>query len=176
MSNLATLIRQVREATGTIDMEYQPYRRSVREICNEAERMMLESIPLKPRESNQDSIAGWMRAAGQDAPASPTIPSDKIQRLRVSLVLDEALELDLAFRNNDLVEVADAIADLLYVIYGTAVACGIDAQKCLDEVHRSNMTKLDGMVVREDGKILKGPHYDPPNLKRIIENAQTKAT
>jgi len=80
-------------------------------------------------------------------------------------------ELDVAIADNDPVEVADALTDLLYVIYGMGHSFGLDLQKCFDEVHRSNMSKLDEdgkPIYREDGKILKGPSYTPPNLKDII--------
>lgn len=86
--------------------------------------------------------------------------------LRARLITEEAAEFVAAVAKNDTVQIADAIADLLYVTYGAAVSFGMDAQKLFEEVHRSNMTKTatrDG-----SGKVLKGPNYQPPNLGKIL--------
>lgn len=103
----------------------------------------------------------------------PTIPDEKVKRLREKLIQEELEELQEAADNDDLVEVADALADLLYVVYGAAHCYGLaDAlEECFDEVHRSNMSKTDkngNPIFREDGKILKGGNYTRPNLETIV--------
>jgi predicted HAD superfamily Cof-like phosphohydrolase len=121
----------------------------------------------------QNQVAAFMSAAGQDLVKSPTIPIEEVCKLRVDLILEEADELDTALINNDIVEVADAIGDLLYVVLGTAIACGINIAPIFEEIHRSNMTKFIDGHRREDGKWIKGPSYTPANLTPIIE-AQIK--
>lgn len=101
----------------------------------------------------------------------PTVLPKKDGLMRVDLVFEEAEELEDAIARNDLVAIADALADLLYVTYGTAVEMGIDVDRVFAEVHRSNMTKLgqDGKpILRSDGKVLKGPGYEPPNIKEVM--------
>lgn len=107
--------------------------------------------------------------ARQDAPAMPTIPSIKVQELRAKLHYEEAvIELVDAFVEGDIVKVADSIADALYVILGTAVACGIDIEPIFEEVHRSNMTKFIDGTFREDGKYVKGPNYQPADIAGVL--------
>ena len=92
--------------------------------------------------------------------------------LRCKLIEEEALEFRTACVNRDIVEVADALADLLYVTFGAAVECGLDMTPIFDEVHASNMSKLDSHgkpVLRRDGKIMKGPHYRAPDVARIVD-------
>lgn len=101
----------------------------------------------------------------------PEFPDDRTTTLRMNLIEEEFLELQSALADKDLVGVADALTDLQYVILGMMISYGIDGDKCFDEVHRSNMSKLDnGRVIRRpsDGKILKGPMYSPPNLEKIL--------
>lgn len=103
---------------------------------------------------------------------SPTVSigPDQVQ-LRLRLIEEEVAELRAAAETGDLVGIADALADVVYVAYGTAVVHGIDLDAVLEEVHRSNMTKLgaDGRPVRRaDGKVLKGPHYSPPDLMSVL--------
>jgi len=110
---------------------------------------------------------------------SPTVQvgGDQVD-LRLALVEEEVSELREAAEAGDLVGIADALADIVYVAFGTAHVYGIDLDAVLDEVHRSNMTKLgsDGRPVRrEDGKVLKGPHYSPPDVQAVL-NAQDSAT
>ena len=91
--------------------------------------------------------------------------------LRETLMEEEWKELMTAWYGEDLVEVADAICDLIYVLCGTAVSLGIPLDACWKEVHRSNMSKLaeDGKAIkREDGKILKGPNFIEPDLRTVI--------
>ena len=112
-----------------------------------------------------------MRAFGQDVYDHPSIRDEKTQELRYELIREELEELRDALDKNDLVEVADALTDILYVVYGAGHAFGIDLDACYREVHRSNMSKLgaDGKPLRrEDGKVLKGPNYSPPDLSKII--------
>ncbi len=103
---------------------------------------------------------------------SPTaaIGPEQIE-LRLALIEEEVAELREAARSGDLVGVADALADIVYVAYGSAHVYGIDLDAILDEVHASNMTKLGGdgrPVRRADGKILKGPGYRPPDVRSIL--------
>lgn len=97
----------------------------------------------------------------------PVIPSESIKNLRVKLIAEELEELAEAFTENDLVEVADALGDILYVVFGSAVACGINVEPIFNEVHRSNMTKVGGHK-NEDGKWIKPAHYERPNLVPIL--------
>jgi predicted HAD superfamily Cof-like phosphohydrolase len=121
--------------------------------------------------TNFEKVKEFTKVFGQDAPESPSFPSKDVVKLRISLINEELDELVDAIHDKDIVEVADALADILYVTYGTGVAFGIDLDACLAEVHRSNMTKLgeDGKPIRrKDGKIVKGPNYERPNLKPIL--------
>jgi predicted HAD superfamily Cof-like phosphohydrolase len=119
--------------------------------------------------NEQQQVKEWMQLAGQDTPDKPTIPPPGVRELRVNLIQEDLLELDIALNDRDLVETADALADLLYVVLGTAVACGIDLGPVFAEVHRSNLSKFIDGHRREDGKWCKGPSYSPANLRPIIE-------
>jgi predicted HAD superfamily Cof-like phosphohydrolase len=104
---------------------------------------------------------------------TPTVAEPHIERLRLSLITEETDELRDAFYSGDLVKVADALGDLLYVVYGTAVSYGLDMEPIFAEIHRSNMSKGDPEVVRaSNGKILKSKNWTPPNLKPLIEMAK----
>lgn len=100
-----------------------------------------------------------------DAP-SPSIAEHR--ELRINLITEEFKELREALDANDIVGVAHELADLLYVVIGSALQWGIPIEAVLREVHRSNMTKA-GDAKRADGKILKGPNYSPPNISEIFE-------
>ena len=116
-------------------------------------------------------VGDFMEVFGQEVHCEPTLRDQETQDLRVDLIAEELDELQLALTNNDIVEVADALTDLLYVVYGAGHAFGIDLDDCFNEVHESNMSKLgeDGKpIYREDGKVLKGPNYFPPNLEEIV--------
>ena len=94
-----------------------------------------------------------------------------VAELRYALIEEELHELREALDDKNIVEVADALTDLLYVVYGAGHSFGISLDKCFEEVHNSNMSKLgaDGMpIYREDGKVLKGPNYWKPDLKKVI--------
>ena len=122
--------------------------------------------------SNFEDVKTFMKTFGQIIRAKPQFPDDKTMQLRFDLIKEELEELKQAFDSNDLLEVADALTDILYVTYGAGYAFGIDLDKCFKEVQRANMSKLgeDGKPIFNDkGKVMKGPNYSPPNLKQFIE-------
>jgi predicted HAD superfamily Cof-like phosphohydrolase len=113
-----------------------------------------------------------METFGQDVKRSPELPNDETSKLRLELIGEELGELEEAIANKDLVEIADALTDILYVTYGAGHAFGLDLDACFREVQRSNMSKLgeDGKpIYREDGKVLKGPNYSEPDLKKTLQ-------
>lgn len=122
----------------------------------------------------QQQVLEFMKAMGQTTPGDICLPDEKTVKLRIDLMKEELLgedELVDSMWKGDIVGIADGIADLLYVVYGTAVAYGLDMELIFEEVHRSNMSKLqpDGTVLRrEDGKILKPDTYSRPNLRPLI--------
>ena len=121
--------------------------------------------------SNFISVKKFMETFGQEVKQTPSFPSEKIQDLRIKLIEEELLELKDAIKSKDILEVADALTDIIYVTYGAGHAFGIDLDKCFTEVHNSNMTKLDESgkpIFNENGKVLKGVNYFKPNLKKII--------
>ena len=112
-----------------------------------------------------------MKTFGQEVKNKPSFSSDKINRLRIDLIKEELDELNDAMKNKDLLEVADALTDILYVTYGAGHAFGIDLDKCFDEVQNSNMSKLDKNgkpIYNENGKVMKGPNYFKPDLLQFI--------
>ena len=120
----------------------------------------------------RDQVGDFHRAYGLPVRSEPTaaIGPDQVT-LRQALIEEETRELAEAAEAGDLVGVADALADIVYVAYGTAHVYGIDLDAVLDEVHASNMTKLgaDGRPVRRaDGKVLKGPDYRPPDVRAVL--------
>jgi predicted HAD superfamily Cof-like phosphohydrolase len=122
--------------------------------------------------SNFNKVKAFMNTYGQDVKEKAEFPENKIVQLRIDLIEEELNELKEAIKNNDLVEVADALTDILYVTYGAGHSFGVDLDKCFDEVQRSNMSKLgeDGNpIYNESGKVMKGPNYSAPDLKKIIE-------
>jgi predicted HAD superfamily Cof-like phosphohydrolase len=98
----------------------------------------------------------------------PSWPGDEVHRLRTLLIEEELAEYRNAVAAKDLVGVADALADLLYGVYGAAVECGIDLEPVFAEIHRSNMTKGGSVCRRPDGKVAKGPDYEPPNVREVL--------
>jgi len=109
-----------------------------------------------------------MDTFGQEVLNKPTLPNLDLAAFRVDLIQEELNELRDAILDEDIVEIADALTDLLYVVYGAGHAFGVNLDSCYSEVHRSNMSKLgeDGKpIYREDGKVLKGPNYSAPSLK-----------
>jgi predicted HAD superfamily Cof-like phosphohydrolase len=129
--------------------------------------MKMQNVRATPFEL----VGDFMEVFGQQVNCEPTLRDRETQDLRIDLISEELEELQLAITNNDIVEVADALTDILYVVYGAGHAFGIDLDECFMEVHESNMSKLgeDGKpIYREDGKVLKGPGYFPPNLEEIV--------
>ena len=123
--------------------------------------------------TNFELVAEFMNAFEQDVHSNPTLRDSETRALRHELIREELEELDEAMDAKDIVEVADALADLLYVVYGAGHAFGIDLNACFLEVHRSNMSKLgeDGKPVKRfDGKIQKGPGFFAPDLESILNN------
>ena len=121
--------------------------------------------------TNSELVEDFMEAMGQEVNAIPTFPEEEVQRLRLDLIEEELDELHYAIANKDMVEIADALGDLLYVVYGAGHAFGIDLDECFKEIHASNMSKLgpDGKPIkREDGKVLKPDTFFPPDLKSIL--------
>jgi predicted HAD superfamily Cof-like phosphohydrolase len=121
--------------------------------------------------SNFDKVKNFMETFGQEVKTKPSFSTDKINTLRYDLIKEELEELKDAMKNNDLLEVADALTDILYVTYGAGHAFGIDLDKCFEEVQNSNMSKLgkDGKpIYNENGKVMKGPDYFKPDLKKFI--------
>ena len=121
--------------------------------------------------TNFNKVGEFMKTFGQEVKNKPSLSTEKINQLRISLIQEELSELKEAMDNKDLLEVADALTDLLYVTYGAGHAFGIDLDKCFDEVQNSNMSKLgkDGKPIYNDsGKVMKGPNYFKPNLSKFI--------
>ena len=121
--------------------------------------------------SNFEKVKTFMKTFGQEVKIQPSFSTDKINKLRFDLIKEELEELNVAFKNKDLLEVADALTDILYVTYGAGHAFGIDLDKCFEEVQASNMSKLgkDGKPIYNDsGKVMKGPNYFKPNLSKFV--------
>ena len=122
--------------------------------------------------SNFSKVGTFMKTFGQDVKTKPSFSTDKINKLRIDLIKEELYELTEAMNNKDLLEVADALTDILYVTYGAGHAFGIDLDKCFEEVQNSNMSKLgeDGKPIYNDkGKVMKGPNYFKPDLSKYIK-------
>ena len=122
--------------------------------------------------SNFESVKKFMQTFGQEVKSKAEFPKEKIVQLRYELIKEELEELNQAIKEKDIKEVADALADILYVTYGTGHAFGIDLDKCFNEVQQSNMSKLgsDGKpIYNESGKVMKGPNYFKPDLNKFIK-------
>ena len=121
--------------------------------------------------TNFDKVGIFMKTFGQEVKTKPSFGTDKINKLRLDLINEELIELTEAMNNKDLLEVADALTDILYVTYGAGHAFGIDLDKCFDEVQKSNMSKLDKFgkpIYNNQGKVMKGPNYFKPNLSKFV--------
>ena len=121
--------------------------------------------------SNFIKVGIFMKTFGQDVKEKPSFSTGKINRLRIDLIREELQELDEAMKKRDLLEVADALTDILYVTYGAGHAFGINLDKCFEEVQNSNMSKLDENgkpIYNEAGKVMKGPNYFKPDLSKFI--------
>ena len=122
--------------------------------------------------SNFNKVKIFMETFGQKVETKSSFPEQKIQDLRYELIREELEELKVALEEKNLKEVADALTDILYVTYGAGHAFGINLDKCFEEVQASNMSKLaeNGKpIYNEAGKVMKGPNYFKPNLKKFIE-------
>ena len=122
--------------------------------------------------SNFQSVKKFMQNFGQEVKIKAEFPNEKIIQLRYELIKEELEELNQAIKNKDIIEVADALTDILYVTYGAGHAFGVDLDKCFDEVQQSNMSKLgpDGKpIYNESGKVMKGPNYFKPNLNKFLK-------
>ena len=121
--------------------------------------------------TNFNKVGTFMKTFGQEVKTKPSFSTDKINKLRLDLIEEELTELKEAMNNNDLLEVADALTDILYVTYGAGHAFGINLDKCFDEVQNSNMSKLDENgkpIYNEHGKVMKGPNYFKPDLSKFV--------
>ena len=121
--------------------------------------------------TNFEKVGLFMTTFGQEVKKKPSFSSDKINNLRISLIEEELNEFKEAVSKKDLKEAADALTDILYVTYGAGHAFGINLDKCFEEVQKSNMSKLgnDGEpIYNEHGKVMKGPKYFKPNLKKFL--------
>ena len=123
--------------------------------------------------TNFEKVGLFMSTFGQEVKKKSELSSEKINSLRLSLIQEELEELTKAIQDNDIVEVADALTDILYVTYGAGHAFGINLDKCFDEVQRSNMSKLgkdNKPIYNESGKVMKGPDYFKPDLSKFLLN------
>ena len=121
--------------------------------------------------SNFSKVGIFMKTFGQEVKNKPSFSTDKINKLRLDLIKEELSELTDAMNNKDLLEVADALTDILYVTYGAGHAFGINLDECFKEVQSSNMSKLgiDGKpIYNEKGKVMKGPKYFKPDLNKFL--------
>tara|TARA_B100001093_G_scaffold504085_1_gene559388 strand:+ start:535 stop:906 length:372 start_codon:yes stop_codon:yes gene_type:complete len=122
--------------------------------------------------TNFEKVGTFMKTFGQEVKSDPSFSTDKINKLRLSLIKEELEELSDAMQKKDLIEVADALTDILYVTYGAGHSFGINLDKCFDEVQNSNMSKLgkNGKpIYNEYGKVMKGPNYFKPDLNKFIK-------
>ena len=122
--------------------------------------------------SNFSKVGTFMKTFGQEVKTEASFSSDKINKLRIDLIKEELEELTDAIKKKDLLEVADALTDILYVTYGAGHAFGINLDACFEEVQNSNMSKLgnDGKPIYNDqGKVMKGPNYFKPDLSKFIK-------
>ena len=122
--------------------------------------------------TNFEKVGLFMKTFGQEVKTRSELSSDKINSLRISLIEEELDELKKAIAENNILEVADALTDILYVTYGAGHAFGINLDKCFNEVQQSNMSKLDKNdkpIYNEYGKVMKGPKYFKPDLSKYIK-------
>ena len=122
--------------------------------------------------SNFNKVKTFMETFGQEVKTKPSFSSEKVNSLRYELIKEELDELKEALDDRNLLEVADALTDILYVTYGAGHAFGIDLDKCFKEVQESNMSKLDEHgkpIYNDDGKVMKGPKYFKPDLSKFIK-------
>ena len=121
--------------------------------------------------TNFEKVRVFMKTYGQEVKDKAGFSDAKTNKLRIDLIKEELEELTEAIQDENLLEVADALTDILYVTYGAGHAFGIDLDKCFDEVQNSNMSKLgeDGKpIYNEAGKVMKGPNYFKPDLSKYL--------
>ena len=121
--------------------------------------------------SNFSKVGIFMKTFRQEVKNKPSFSTDKINKLRIDLIKEELDELNEAMKNKDLLEVADALTDILYVTYGAGHAFGINLDNCFNEVQNSNMSKLDENgkpIYNDSGNVIKGPNYFKPNLSKFV--------
>ena len=122
--------------------------------------------------TNFEKVGLFMKTFGQEVKNKTELSTEKINLLRISLIKEELEELQQAVRENNILEVADALTDILYVTYGAGHAFGINLDHCFDEVQQSNMSKLDSNgqpIYNESGKVMKGPKYFKPDLSKYLK-------
>ena len=122
--------------------------------------------------TNFEKVKIFMKTFGQEVKEKSSFSSDKINKLRINLIKEELEELKIAIDSKNLIEVADALTDILYVTYGAGHAFGINLDGCFDEVQQSNMSKLDdngNPIYNDSGKVMKGPKYFKPDLSKFLK-------
>ena len=122
--------------------------------------------------TNFEKVGIFMKTFGQDIKKKAELGDKKLNQLRIGLIIEELDELKNAIKENNILEVADALTDILYVTYGAGHSFGINLDKCFDEVQKSNMSKLGGdgkPIYNEAGKVMKGPKYFKPNLSKFLK-------
>ena len=125
----------------------------------------------KNKMTNFEKVGVFMKIFGQEVKNKAGFSSEKINKLRFELIKEEVEELRVALEKKDIIEVADALTDILYVTYGAGHAFGINLNLCFEEVQKSNMSKLDENnepIFNDKGKVMKSKNYFKPNLKKII--------
>ena len=121
--------------------------------------------------TNFEKVGIFMKTFGQEVKTKAELSNNKINELRISLINEELEELKKAIKDDDILEVADALTDILYVAYGAGHAFGINLDKCFNEVQESNMSKLGSggkPIYNESGKVMKGPNYFKPDLSKFL--------
>ena len=125
----------------------------------------------KNKMTNFEKVGVFMKIFGQEVKNKAGFSSKKINKLRFELIKEEVEELRVALEKKDIIEVADALTDILYVTYGAGHAFGINLNLCFEEVQKSNMSKLDENnepIFNDKGKVMKSKNYFKPNLKKIV--------
>ena len=122
--------------------------------------------------TNFEKVRLFMKTYGQEVKDKAEFSDAKTNKLRIDLIKEELEELTQAMNDKNLLEVADALTDILYVTYGAGHAFGINLDKCFEEVQNSNMSKLDNNgkpIYNDKGKVMKGPNYFKPDLSKFIK-------
>lgn len=122
--------------------------------------------------TNQEKVKDFQIAFKSNVSDVSKLPNDKERQLRIKLLKEEFDEYIDGEENNDIVEIADALGDMMYIILGTAVSYGLPLEEIFNEIHNSNMSKLENgkPIFREDGKVLKGSNYFKPDIKKYLKS------